>query len=206
MEYNTKVTVTGTVERKIELGTGIAMLLNCNQYYSKLDGEPACKKLYVPVQFEAEIAQNIVDANPSIGDKLTGFVGMVSSAFGVTSFIPMAPTLGVVVSEGNEAAPVVATLSEIKAAPADYLNRLVRIENASLSGFAEGATFAEGMAQPTITDATGEGKLRIFSGTSLIGTTALNLCLCHHNWPAQCLRHRAGCHGRTVVHRITRQV
>lgn len=71
MEYNTKVTVTGTVERKIELGTGIAMLLNCNQYYSKLDGKPACKKLYVPVQFEAEIAQNIVDANPSIGDKLT---------------------------------------------------------------------------------------------------------------------------------------
>ena len=105
-----------------------------------------------------------------IGDKLTGFVGMVSSAFGVTSFIPMAPTLGVVVSEGNEATPVITTLSEIKAAPADYLNRLVRIENASLSGFAEGATFAEGMAQPTITDATGEGKLRIFSGTSLIGT------------------------------------
>lgn len=71
MEFNTKVTVTGTIEKKMELGTGIAVLLNCNQYYSKLDGEPACKKLYVPVQFEAEIAQNLVDANPAVGDKLT---------------------------------------------------------------------------------------------------------------------------------------
>lgn len=71
MEFKTKATVTGTVEKKMELGTGIAVLLNCNQYYSKLDGEPACKKLYVPVQFEAEIAQNFVDANPKTGDKLT---------------------------------------------------------------------------------------------------------------------------------------
>ena len=105
-----------------------------------------------------------------VGDKLTGFVGMVSSSFGVVSFIPLAPTLGVVVSGDNEVAPVAATLADIKAAPADYLNRLVRIEGATLSGFAEGAAFSEGMAQPTITDATGEGKLRIFSGTSLIGT------------------------------------
>lgn len=71
MEFKTKATITGTIEKKMELGTGIAVLLNCNQYYSKLDGEPACKKLYVPVQFEAEIAQNLVDANPGIGDKIT---------------------------------------------------------------------------------------------------------------------------------------
>ena len=71
MEYKTHATITGTIEKKMELGVGIAVLMNCNQYYSLLDGTPACKKLYVPVMFEAELAQSFVDANPAVGDKLT---------------------------------------------------------------------------------------------------------------------------------------
>lgn len=71
MHYKTEATVTGVIEKKAELGTGVAVVINANQYYSKLDGEPACKKLYIPVMFQAEIAQDFIDANPSVGDKLT---------------------------------------------------------------------------------------------------------------------------------------
>lgn len=71
MDFKTRVSLTGTIEKKHELGVGIAVLFNCNQYFSKADGSPDCRKLYVPAQFEAELAQNFVDANPAIGDKLT---------------------------------------------------------------------------------------------------------------------------------------
>lgn len=104
------------------------------------------------------------------GDRLTGFIGMIASSFGVNTFIPLTAELGTLVSENNTVEPTTATLGELKAAPADYINRLVRIENATLSDFDEGAVFAAGMSQPTITDATGEGRLRIFGGTTLIGT------------------------------------
>lgn len=104
------------------------------------------------------------------GDKLTGFIGNITSVFGAMSFIPTSSTLGQVVSEGNTADPTTVTLAALKASPKDYVNRLVRVENATITGVDEGATFEEGMAQPTVTDATGEGKIRIFDGTSLIGT------------------------------------
>lgn len=104
------------------------------------------------------------------GDKLTGFIGYIQEAFGTMVFNPGAQTLGRVVSEGNTVEPATVTLAALKAAPKDYINRLVRIEDATISGVAEGAKFEEGMTQPTIKDATGEGKMRIFNGTSLIGT------------------------------------
>lgn len=103
------------------------------------------------------------------GDKLTGFIGNITSFFGAMSFVPASSTLGRVVSEGNTAEPVTVTLAAVKASPKTYVNRLVKIENATITGVEEGATFKEGMQQPTVTDATGEGKMRIFGGTSLIG-------------------------------------
>lgn len=104
------------------------------------------------------------------GDLLTGFIVMAGASFGVPYVIPCTSSLGTLLSEGNATVPVTATLSELKANAASYVNRLVRVDNATISGVAEGATFEEGMAQPVVTDATGEGKLRIFKGTSLIGT------------------------------------
>lgn len=113
------------------------------------------------------------------GDKLSGFTGMVASAWGAVSFIPLKADLGTVVAEGQTVEPVKITLADLKANAKDYVNRLVCIENATLQNVAEGAVFAAGMTQPTIKDATGEGKLRIFKATSLIGkavpTTAQNI-------------------------------
>ena len=104
------------------------------------------------------------------GDMLTGFTVMIEQAFGINSLIPLTADLGTLVSKGNTATAKDATLAELKDNPQGYINRLVRVKNATFSNVAEGAVFAEGMAQPIITDATGEGKVRIFKGTSLIGT------------------------------------
>lgn len=104
------------------------------------------------------------------GDKVKDFICVIANSLGTNYIIPLTETLGTTVSEGNAVDTVKVTLAELKAAPGEYVNRLVRIENATLTA-AEGVTkFAEGMAQPTITDASGEGKLRIFKGTDLIGT------------------------------------
>ncbi len=140
---------------------------------SYVDNSTGSPKYYIQDETGGMLVSNDNDmlaTTYKAGDKLTGFIGMIQSAFGAMSFIPLTPNLGTLVSEGNAAQPVAATLADIKAQPNSYINRLVRIEGATLSGFAEGATFEAGMTQPTITDATGEGKLRIFGGTSLIGT------------------------------------
>ena len=140
---------------------------------SYVDNSTGSPKYYIQDQTGGLLISNDYDmlaTTYKAGDKLTGFIGMIQSSFGAMSFIPLTANLGTLVSEGNAAEPVAATLADIKATPGDYINRLVRIENATLSGFAEGATFETGMTQPTITDATGEGKLRIFGGTSLLGT------------------------------------
>lgn len=104
------------------------------------------------------------------GDAVTGMLGMISSAFGVVTLDVMPESKMEKTATGVEVKPVVTTLAAIKAAPADYMNKLVRIENATFKDVASGTKFAEGMTQPTITDNSGEGKMRIFKGTSLIGT------------------------------------
>lgn len=105
------------------------------------------------------------------GDMITEFIGMISSSFGINTFIPLTSSLGTMLSENNNIEPVTVTLSELKSATAEYINRLVRVADAQFKDVAEGATFTENMSQPTITDATGEGKLRLFKGTTLIGKT-----------------------------------
>lgn len=110
---------------------------------------------------------------PEVGDSITGFLGTVEQSWGSVVFTPDVYlgfgqlTVGTVVSQGNEVEPVVATLAEIKAAPNNYLNKVVRINGVEVT--TEAATFAEGMTQPTISDGTESGKMRIFKGTSLIG-------------------------------------
>ncbi len=59
------------------------------------------------------------------GDIVTGFIGMIETAFGTNSFIPLTPTLGTLVSQGNTVEPVTATLAEIKSGPKNYVISLV---------------------------------------------------------------------------------
>lgn len=110
---------------------------------------------------------------PAVGDSITGFLGTVEQSLGSIVFTPDVylglgqVTMGTVVSQGNEIEPIVTTLAEIKAAPKNYLNKLVRINGVEVT--TDAVNFAEGMTQPTISDGTESGKMRIFKGTSLIG-------------------------------------
>ncbi len=103
------------------------------------------------------------------GDKLTGTILGVQSSFGTMSAVAYNTNLGKVLSTGNTVAPVEATLEQLKASPADYMQQLVKVKDLKFKDVAEGATFTEGMTQPVVTDGTEEAKVRIFKGTSLIG-------------------------------------
>lgn len=111
---------------------------------------------------------------PSVGDSITGFIGTIEEKWGSLVFTPDIyvglgqVTMGSVTSQGNEVEPIVATLAEVKATPKNYLNKLVRINGVTITSDSE--TFAEGMTQPTLSDGTETAKMRIFKGTSLIGT------------------------------------
>lgn len=104
-----------------------------------------------------------------VGDKITGTILGVQSALGTTSAMALGTDLGTVVSKGNAVTPVEATFAQLKANPISYIQQLVRVKNLKFKDVAEGAVFAEGMAQPVVTDGTEEAKVRIFKGTTLIG-------------------------------------
>lgn len=71
----------------------------------------------------------------------------------------------------NTVEPTEVTLSQLKAAPADYASQFVTIKGLTFKDVADGATFKEGMAQTVVTDGSEEAKVRIFKNTTLIGTT-----------------------------------
>ena len=105
------------------------------------------------------------------GDSVGAFAAYVGASLGMNFIVPGSMQTLTANAHDQKAEAVSATIADIKASPATYVNRLVRIKNVTLSGFDEGAQFAEGMTQPTYTDADGlTGKMRIFKGTSLIGT------------------------------------
>lgn len=135
--------------------------------------DKAASRIYVQDATAASVIEAKDYELPNAGDKLTGFFGSVASSWGVTIFTPDSymgqVAMGKVLSTNNEVEPTVATLAEVKATPKNYLNKLVRINGVTVTSDSE--TFAEGMTQPTLSDGTETAKLRIFKGTSLIGTT-----------------------------------
>ena len=105
------------------------------------------------------------------GDSVKPFVCYVEESMGANFIYPAALQVLTASAHDQKVEPAVVTIDELKANATNYLNRLVTVKNVTLSGFEEGAKFAEGMTQPTYTDADGNtGKVRIFKQTSLIGT------------------------------------
>lgn len=117
---------------------------------------------------EWSILANTINYN--VGDKLTGIIIGLYNVGGTIGAMPYNNKIGKVLSTGNVVVPVEATLSQLKASPADYLQQVVKVKDLKFKDVAEGATFAEGMTQPVVTDGTEEANVRIFKGTSLIGT------------------------------------
>lgn len=108
--------------------------------------------------------------NYNVGDKLTGIIIGLYDVGGTIGAMPYNNKIGKVLSTGNVVVPVEATLSQLKASPADYLQQVVKVKDLKFKDVEAGATFAEGMRQPVVTDGTEEANVRIFKGTSLIGT------------------------------------
>lgn len=164
-------TVVGTVreladatdEEAIYCFTGSAVVTYVS---SSISGQ----QLYVQDETAGLLVSDEFGALPAFsrGDKITGLVGGVMRSLGASQLVPY--SVPAVVGQGVEAEPFAVTLSALKAEPARYVNSLVRISGVSVKDVAEGALFAEGMANPTFTDGTDEGTLRVLAGTTLIGT------------------------------------
>lgn len=105
------------------------------------------------------------------GDRLTGTIFGLQQGTGSLYAVPFNVNLGKVLSKGNSVEPVEATLADLKAAPADYVAKVVKVKGLKFKDVAENAIFAEGMKQPVVTDGTNEANVRIFKGTTLIGKT-----------------------------------
>lgn len=104
------------------------------------------------------------------GDKVKNiYCALAEKAQNINTFMYM---YGERTAEGSFQTPVEATLGEIKASPEDYINKLVKIEDVTFEGVAEGATFTTAsvkISSPYMSG-TAEGNLRPFSGTDVIGT------------------------------------
>ncbi len=108
----------------------------------------------------------------NVGDELTDFMCKVDEAFqGMPRILPIGETLGTVSSTGKAITPEVITLSELAAKKADYPARLIQIKNVTFKDIAAGATFTEDMMSPAINDGTADGRMKLFKGTDIIGTT-----------------------------------
>lgn len=111
------------------------------------------------------------DLNVEAGDRITGFIFGLQKSFGTFSAVAYNSNLVKVLSKGNTVEPVEATLAEMKAAPENYIQKVVKVTGVKFKDVAEDAVFAEGMKQPVVTDGNDEAKVRIFKNTTLIGKT-----------------------------------
>lgn len=109
------------------------------------------------------------------GDKVTNCMLYVDPTTSVGGMKYIGTQLGIeVLSHDNEITPQVVTLAELKTNAANYLNKLVKVENVTLDQ--RSATFkgvdADGDAIPDkITQNGSEATLSIVDGNPLVGTT-----------------------------------
>lgn len=109
-----------------------------------------------------------------IGDKLTDFtVTEGSPAFGVQPLVTSTPSV-TVVSNDNEVVPQIVTLAELKASAADYLMKLVKVENVTLDQTSTRFGQKNDDNTPIADTFTQDGNtatISLVEGNELIGTT-----------------------------------
>ena len=119
----------------------------------------------ISVVDEYDMLTSVVKA----GDRITGTIFGLQKSFGTLYAVPFNVNMGKVLSKGNTVEPVEVSLADLKAAPQDYVAKLVKVKGVKFKDVAENAVFAQGMQQPIVTDGTNEAKVRIFKNTTLIG-------------------------------------
>ena len=106
-----------------------------------VDRSQSNPKYYVQDETAGMVLQGETDLELKEGDAVTGLMGTITSAWGVTTF----PTAGryahCCTETGVAVAPLEVTLTALKATPSDYLNRLVKVSNVSFQEVAEGGYF-----------------------------------------------------------------
>lgn len=105
------------------------------------------------------------------GDSIVGLIGYGAPGklYGVEGnvWVPVDVKMGTLLSSGNVAVPVEATLAELKNSPAQYLNRLVRVSGVTVKDADSESVFT---SQPmALTDDTDEVAMHLFSGSDLLG-------------------------------------
>lgn len=117
------------------------------------------------------INDNYGDIIPALkrGDKISGLICTVESSFGIYA-VPVQGTPITLIASDQSVATTTLTLDALTANPAQYFNQLVKIEKVKFKDVA-GGTFTEDLLSPDIIDASGAGKMKIFKGTDIIGTT-----------------------------------
>lgn len=114
---------------------------------------------------------------PKAGDKISDFYVTLESSFGLYG-VPVTSTTFTTVAEGQEVAPEKVTLAELAAAPANYFNKLIEVENVKFTEIG-GQTITADMSSPAINDGTADGRMKIFRATDIVGytapTTAVNI-------------------------------
>lgn len=105
------------------------------------------------------------------GDSIIDLVGYGAPGklYGVEGnvLVPVDVKMGTLLSSGNAATPVDATLAGLKAAPAEYFNRLVCVSGVTVKDADGESVFT---TQPmTLTDETEEVAMQLFSGSDLLG-------------------------------------
>lgn len=112
---------------------------------------------------------DMLTSDVEAGDRITGTIFGLVKSFGTLYAVPFNVNMGKVLSKGNTVEPVEVSLADLKAAPQDYVAKLVKVKGVKFKDVAENAVFAQGMQQPIVTDGTNEAKVRIFKNTTLIG-------------------------------------
>ena len=112
---------------------------------------------------------DMLTSDVEAGDRITGTIFGLQKSFGTLYAVPFNVNMGKVLSKGNIVEPVEVSLADLKAAPQNYVAKLVKVKGVKFKDVAENAVFAQGMQQPIVTDGTNEAKVRIFKNTTLIG-------------------------------------
>lgn len=112
---------------------------------------------------------DMLTSDVEAGDRITGTIFGLMKSFGTLYAVPFNVNMGKVLSKGNTVEPVEVSLADLKAAPQNYVAKLVKVKGVKFKNVAENAVFAQGMTQPIVTDGTNEAKVRIFKNTTLIG-------------------------------------
>lgn len=103
-----------------------------------------------------------------VGDKVKKIFGYMTSELDVPYFLPLYPTLGTIVSSGNNVNAIDVNLGDIVTSPELYIHRLVKVSDVTFNA-EDGATFGTSTVDITSGPTNAAGKILPFAGSDLVG-------------------------------------